>query len=139
MIMINVFRRLIDNSLSLAFAYFKYSSQAGIYTYHFIWVLPDKELCDEATYAKFTTQISNNIPTFHSRAIRSEFHKHFSSIVMLKPAIFNKMYHYLTGNERKPEDKISKDVALRLHVALTSDDGNLAYDLRELNRQTRKI
>ena len=96
---------LRENGLSRDVVNFKYSPQAGILTYHFLWAVPPKAEQDVSTYLRLAHEISDSIPKFHTRLMRHEFKEHFSSLVKVNASVMNEMYRFLTGDEAVPGKK----------------------------------
>ena len=115
--------------------YFKYSPQAGITTYHFLWKIPiEKKDRDDSSYTRISNKICNEISTYHTRAMKAEYQQHFSSLCNVKPAIYRAMYSFLTGDKTVGRNKNSKAVDELVQVALQNDDTDVVYDLCEVNQ-----
>ena len=130
----NFFEKLKKNGLTHACVYFKYTPNAGIETYHFIWKVPnDPSERDDSKYVSISASISSNIPTYHTRLMKTEFKQHFGSICHVSKSVFRAMYSYLTGDQSISSHTKSKKVDARIRLGLMSQDPDFVYDLRELN------
>ena len=95
----NFYEKLKKCRLSSSIVHFKYSPYGGLTTYHFVWKIPSNNANrDDSMYAKVTAQIYAEIPTYHTRLMKKEFHGHFSSLCKASPAVYRAMCCFLTVN-----------------------------------------
>ena len=64
--------------------------------------------------------------------MKAEFAKHFSDLADISPKIFRAMYQFLTGDHSQSQDKLSKEIDMRVKLAVRGDM-EMALDLRENN------
>lgn len=76
----------------------------------------------------------DNIPVYHTRAMRKEFFDKFSLITKLSPSVMTALYQFLTNDQSEMPNKISKEVQARLKLLVQTQDPDIVYDLRENNK-----
>lgn len=100
-----------------------------------IWRVPEDPIdSDNNKATRIINGIIKSIPVFHTRAMRRAFIDRYELITGLSPTLLSEMYEHLTGDASAAPSKISKDVRIRLKIALESQDPELLYDLRCMNQ-----
>ena len=64
--------------------------------------------------------------------MKAQYQEHFSSICSLKPAVHRAMYSFLTGDSSSQPNQKSKDIEERVNVALSNNDKDFIFDLRQI-------
>lgn len=98
----------------------------------FFWKVPndgtDRQLSD-----RVAAVLKQDMPTFHTRALKAEFQSRFGNVAKITPAIRRAIYRSLTDDSSANDNAISNALDNRMAVAINSEDPDLAVDLREMN------
>ena len=124
---------LLKNSLpSMSFEVLKYFPGGSWRTCVFFWKVPndgtDRQLSD-----RVATVLKQDMPMFHTRALKAEFRSRFGNVAKITPAIRRAIYRSLTDDSSANDNAISNALDIRMAVAINSEDPDLAVDLREMN------
>ena len=122
---------LLKNGLpSVSFEVLKYSPGGSWRTCVFFWKVPndgtDRQLSD-----RVAAVLKQNMPTFHTRAMKAEFRSRFGNVAKITPA--RAIYCFLTDDSSANDNAISNTLDIRMAVAINSEDPDLAVNLREMN------
>lgn len=83
-------------------------------------------------------EIKQQIPVFHTRAMRQEFYNLYGLISpKSKPFILRNIYHSLTGDQSAARTTAEMEIDDRVTEALSMEDPDIIIDLRELNTNGR--
>ena len=98
----------------------------------FFWKVPndgtDRQLSD-----RVATVLKQDMPMFHTRALKAEFRSRFGNVAKITPAIRRAIYRSLTDDSSANDNAISNALDIRMAVAINSEDPDPAVDLREMN------
>ncbi|CAH3147064.1 unnamed protein product [Pocillopora meandrina] len=124
---------LLKNGLpGVSFDVLKYSPGGSWRTCVFFWKVPndgtDRQLSDRVAEV-----LKQDMPTFHTRAMKAEFRSRFGNVAKITPAIRRANYRFLTDDSSANDNAISNALDIRMAVAINSEDPDLAVDLREMN------
>ncbi len=121
------------SNLAFPFTVEKYSYHPGsnIDMLHYLWKAYDDD--KEGRSNQVTSKLEKEMPVYHTREMRRQFHKRFGLVAKASPAVLTDMYQFLTGDGSAPPTKISKAVRQRLLLLLDSQDPNLIFDMRHQN------
>ena len=118
-------------SLPVSVQLYRYSCGNYYGNLNFIWKV---ETTDDDMVMKAVDSVCLMIPTFSTRAMRMEIIQRYSREI--KPALLRNIYSFITQDSSAAEtqhiEKVDKNVAIFL---AESDDPDLFYDLRKLNRR----
>ena len=102
---------------------------------YFVWHVPDSCLDQAlANSQSIIEDIKKSLPTYHTRAMRSEFIQKFGRITSaVKPAVLRYFYKDLTGDSSSSETLSQEQVDERVTQAIEMEDPDIILDLRKLN------
>ena len=113
-----------------------------IYIYHhgnnlgslwYAWqILCDPQKYDPDKSQEIVSLIQQNINQYHSREMRRQFSQHFGLVLKTKPAVMMELYQFLTGDVSTTT--VEENVRQKLQFMLDSQDPEVVYDLRDINR-----
>lgn len=75
----------------------------------------------------------DQLPKYHSRALRKEFVSSFGRVTSCKAAFFREAYHRLTGDASAADSTKQAEVDQRILKILDEEDPDLIWDLRAEN------
>ena len=128
-------KKLKEEGLELPSVLCVYSTGNNCGNSHFIWHVPDSSL-DQAlgNSQAIVEDIKKNIPSYHTRAMRSEFIQKFGRITHeVKPAVLRYFYRDLTGDCSSSETLSQEEIDERVFEAIEMEDPDIVMDLRHLN------
>lgn len=124
---------LVDKGLpGISFEILKYTPGGSWQTLVFVWKIDGE--CDREKSDKLAGTPRQEMPTFHTRAMKDVFKNRFNNIAKITPSVRRAIYRFLTDDNSSSENTISKAVDARLHIAINSEDPELTVDLRALNK-----
>ena len=128
-------RKFIKNlRLSKPIMLYRVAYGGSIGTLNFIWSVPVGQTEDKTSRnMKVISQISEDLPTFSSRAMRQEFIDKFISYVKCPKSVIRHMYFSLTGHEESANSSSEKEINERVSKIIGADDSQLLIDLRATN------
>ena len=98
----------------------------------FFWKVPndgtERQLSD-----RVAAVLKQDMPTFHTRALKAEFPSRFGNVAKFTPAIRRAINRSLTDDSSANDNAISNALDIRMAVAINSEDPDLAIDLQEMN------
>ena len=126
----------LRQGLPLRAMLYTHSSGNNVGNTHFIWRVPDEQPENEvlAHSASVILQVQEQIPHFHTRAMRSRFIQVFGLVTGVKPAILREMYRQLTGDNSSAHDEEEAQINGRVRLAIDMEDPDVIIDLRAHNQ-----
>ena len=102
---------------------------------YFVWPVPDSCLDQVLANSQVIIEdIKQSLPTYHTRAMRSEFIQKFGRITSaVKPAILRYFYKDLTGDSSSSETLSQEEIDEIVMQAIKMEDADIVLDLRHLN------
>ncbi len=110
---------------------YTHSSGNNMGNTHFVWRVPDEQPESEvlARSTSVILKVQEQIPHFHTRAIRSRFMQVFGLVTSVKPAILREMYRQLAGDSSSAHDKQEAGIDERVQSAIDMEDPDVIIAL----------
>ena len=128
-----IFIRELEKGLSVPFFFFIHTHSCN---YYFAWKAPE-HLHEEASTienVRIIEEIKQQIPTYHTRAMKREFFAMYGRIsCSSKPYILRSIYRTLTGDESASRTTDEHILDQCIQEALQTEDPDIVLDLRKLN------
>ena len=117
---------------------YTYSTGNNKGNYHFVWLIPSGGSSDDlqSRNASVVHTLNENMPQFHSRAMKRNFVRLFGSVANVQPVYLREIYRQLTGDTSAASSDCEKKIDERLRLALDSEDPDIVIDLRQHNKGT---
>ncbi len=114
---------------------YTHSSGNSMGNTHFVWRVPDEQPESEvlAQSTSVILKVQEQIPHFHTRAMRSRFMQVFGLVTSVKPAILREMYRQVAGVSGSAHDKQEAGIDERVRSAIDMEDPDVIIDLRAHN------
>ena len=113
-----------------------HTHRGTIWETHFICHVPDEQPENEllACSTSVIVQVQEQIPHFHTQAMRSRFIQVFGLVTGAKPAILRDMYRQLIGDSSSAHDKGEVQIDERIRSSIDMEDPDVIIDLHALNQ-----
>ena len=130
------FIQTLKEGLPIRAMLYTHSSGNNAGNTHFMWRVPDEQSESEvlARSASVILKVQEQIPHFHTRAMRSRFIQVFGLVTDVKPAILREMYRQLAHDSSSAHDKQEADIDERVRSAIDMEDPDVIIDLRAHNK-----
>jgi len=127
---------LKDNGCQLNAVLFTFSTGNNKGNYHFLWLTELDASGDEiqSKNAGVVQKLTDDMPKYHSRAMRQKFVSLFGRMVDVKPAYLREMYRELTGDSSAASSETESHVSERVRQAIELEDIDAVIDLRHHNK-----
>ena len=113
---------------------FRYHQGGNRGTLTWIWKAPSEPgQSDNSKSCSLVNKLLEDVPVYHTRAMRREFVQRYGLISRVSPTILNEMYQFITDDSSALPTSASQAVTARLRLALELQDPDLVFDLRKLN------
>lgn len=134
-----VFMRELENGLSVPIFLFTYTHGSNVGNYHFIWhALPHLEEASHTENLRIIQEIREQIPVYHTRAMKREFCELFGSISpQSRPYLLRNIYHTLTHDCSAPSSLSESEIDQRVRGTRLAEDLDIIIDLRQVNSSGR--
>ena len=127
---------LKENGCQLNSVLFTFSTGNNKGNYHFLW-LTDLNADGDDIQSRNTgvvQKLTDDMPKFHSRAMRQKFVSLFGRMANVQPAYLREIYHELTGDCSAASSETESHVNERVKHALELEDIDAVVDLRHHNK-----
>lgn len=127
---------LKENGCQLNSVLFTFSTGNNNGNYHFLWLTDLNADGDniQSRNASVVQRLTDDMPKFHSRAMRQKFVNLFGRMANIQPAYLREMYHELSGDCSAASSEIESRVNERVKHALELEDVDAVVDLRHHNK-----
>ena len=126
----------LEKGLTMPSMLYTYSSKGSVLNHDFLWRLPDSSSPQESLSLnqKIILKLSEDMPVFHTRAMRREFINHFGCLMNgTKPYVLRNIYSELTKDCCSARTLEEREVDARVQEVLSAEDPDLIIDLRYFN------
>ena len=126
----------LEKGLTVPSMLYTYSCKGSVLNHNFLWRLPNSFSPEESLSLnqKVISKLTEDMPVFHTRAMRQEFISHFGCLMDgTKPYVLRSIYHELTKDCSSARTLEEKEVDARVKEVLEAEDPDILVDLRHLN------